>query len=542
MEVAQVLEAQVVPHVQPESQTMSLLGGTDERSDSRLSVLRVHRGVRFSIEFHTVGSRAGSTPYHFRVGIDEDTYSDALFMESVCHLGQEVKVGLCVPTMVTGQLSGCIGHEGDLRRHDETHQVNKLRRGIAFDVKLRSDPWTKIQDVLPADMPLVGPRMYGNTLSTEALTIQSHADNIGVVSTARIAQRGNLIDIYTQFRHTFKYNKHYFKAKLRNYCQLSIANCQLFCTFVRKYTISVMQKVRFAIFGNIYQARKSALAKRLLHGLETHGAEILIDRPFHEYLTHLLQEDIAYQRLIDGDEFTADYAVSMGGDGTFLHTAARIGCKGIPIIGVNMGRMGFLADISADEIETAIKGICEGKYRVEERSVLQVDFHDEKGYAPIPDGGNYALNEVAVLKRDSSSMISIRVALNGEYLTTYQADGLIVSTPTGSTGYALSVGGPIMAPEAHTLGITPVAPHSLNVRPIVIYDNMEVSMSVESRSHNFLVSIDGRSISCSENTSLSIRRAPHCIRILKRPQSSFFCTLREKLMWGSDVRVETLKD
>ena len=303
-----------------------------------------------------------------------------------------------------------------------------------------------------------------------------------------------------------------------------------------------MRKLRFALFGNIYQPKKSVLVKKLLCSLEEHKAEVYIDRKFYEYLTKQMLLDIQPTALID-DDFSADIAVSMGGDGTFLQTASRVADKGIPIIGINMGRMGFLADVSGDEIDSTIASIYADECRVEERSVLAVEFiRSEKREARNEKSGEkegsfpYALNEVAVLKRDNSSMISIRVDINGEYLTTYQADGLIINTPTGSTGYALSVGGPIMSPEAHTLGITPVAPHSLNVRPITLCDDAEVTLTVESRNHNFLVAIDGRSEACSEETRLHIRKAPYCIRVLKQPESSFYRTLRSKLMWGNDVR------
>lgn len=293
-----------------------------------------------------------------------------------------------------------------------------------------------------------------------------------------------------------------------------------------------MRKLRFAIFGNIYQAKKSTLVKKLLCSLEERGAEIYIDRPFYDYLTQQLLLDISPKALIDDDNFEADYAVSMGGDGTFLQTASRVRDKGIPIIGINMGRMGFLADVGADEIDQAIELIFEGSCRIEERSVLKVESTDKLHIFP------YALNEVAVLKRDNSSMISIRVDINGEYLTTYQADGLIINTPTGSTGYALSVGGPIMSPESQSIGITPVAPHSLNMRPITLPDQAQVTLSVESRNHNFLVAIDGRSDACTEDVRLTVCRAPYNIKVVKRPESSFFRTLRTKLMWGNDVRIE----
>lgn len=300
----------------------------------------------------------------------------------------------------------------------------------------------------------------------------------------------------------------------------------------------MMRKLRFALFGNVYQAKKSLAVQKLLCLLEERQADLYIDRTFYEYLANGLQLDVHPKGLIDDDDFQADVVVSMGGDGTFLEAASRVGDKRIPILGINMGRLGFLADITADEIDTAIESIYNDAYTIEERSVLQVEYSttSQQGKSSSPTGHPYALNEVAVLKRDNSSMISIRISIDGEYLTTYQADGLIINTPTGSTGYALSVGGPIMTPQSQTFGVVPVAPHSLNVRPITLCDNVEVELSVESRSHQFLVAIDGRSESCAEDTRLILRRAPFNICVLKRPGTSFFRTLRNKLMWGSDVR------
>lgn len=290
--------------------------------------------------------------------------------------------------------------------------------------------------------------------------------------------------------------------------------------------------LRFALFGNVYHKSRANSIKEILALLEKRKAELLIDRPLHESLASDLGINVHSAELLDGNDFTADYAISMGGDGTFLEAARRVGEKEIPILGINMGRLGFLADFLTEDMPRAIEQMYEGTLQSERRSVLQV--HYSKGN---PADYPYALNEVAVLKRDNSSMISIRVAVNGEYLTTYQADGLIINTPSGSTGYALSVGGPIMAPGSETLGLVPVAPHSLNIRPISLPDTVEITLDVESRSHNFLVAIDGRSESCQEGIQLTIKRAPYDVHVVKQAQGSFFQTLRDKLMWGSDVRV-----
>lgn len=289
--------------------------------------------------------------------------------------------------------------------------------------------------------------------------------------------------------------------------------------------------MKFALFGNTFQADKSADAEKLFQILEKQRAEVYVCRDFYTFLTEKLHLNIQAAGLFEGNDFQADMVISIGGDGTFLQAASRVGRKHIPILGINTGRLGFLADISPKEMETTFEEISRGQYKVEERNILEVSSREQTF-----KGTPFALNDIAVLKRDSSSMISIHTFINGDYLTTYQADGLVIATPTGSTAYSLSVGGPIMVPHAHTLALTPVAPHSLNVRPIVIPDDWEISLEVESRSHNFLIAIDGRSESCRESTRLSLRKADYTVRIVKRYNHNFFDTLRTKMMWGADHR------
>ncbi len=292
-----------------------------------------------------------------------------------------------------------------------------------------------------------------------------------------------------------------------------------------------MKTLRFAIFGNTYQAHKSACVQRLFSILKNREAEFLVDRAFYDYLKGQPGMAVSAEQVFEGSQFESDFAISLGGDGTFLEAARRVGNKGIPVLGINMGRLGFLSDYQSEDIEAAIEQIYDNAYRVEEREVLQVE-----AYEGEIEGYPYALNEVAVLKHDISSMISIDVELDGEFLTTYQADGLIINTSTGSTGYALSVGGPIIWPGTNVMGLVPVAPHSLTVRPVAISTDSTVRMKVRSRSHNFLLSIDGRSESLHECTTLTVRKAPHTIKVLKRSEGSFCHTLRGKLMWGADSR------
>lgn len=293
----------------------------------------------------------------------------------------------------------------------------------------------------------------------------------------------------------------------------------------------MQQTLRFALFGNTYQEHKSAHVTHLLEILRRRKAQICISNEFYDFLRNHTKADLSGLEVFEGNNFSADMVLSIGGDGTFLKAASRVGKKEIPILGINTGRLGFLADVLPDQMEDAFDEIYQGNYLAEPRRVLKLtcNGHVLKGYP-------YGLNEIAVLKRDTSSMITIHAYINGEPLNVYQADGLVISTPTGSTGYSLSVGGPILVPQSGTISLTAVAPHSLNVRPIVIRDDWEITLDVESRSHNFQIAVDGRSETCREGTRLTIKRADYYVRIVKRCHHSFFNTLREKMMWGMDGR------
>lgn len=291
------------------------------------------------------------------------------------------------------------------------------------------------------------------------------------------------------------------------------------------------QHLKFAIFGNEYQAKKSASIEIILNYLDKRGAEVYVESTYYDFLTRDQHLKLNVAGVFEDYNFDVDYVISMGGDGTFLKAASRVGAKGTPIIGINMGRLGFLADVLPSEIESALDSLYAGECQIEEHAVIQVE---PKG--GVLAGNPFALNDIAVLKRDDASMISIRTMVDGEFLVTYQADGLIVSTPTGSTAYNLSNGGPIIIPQSGSLCLTPVAPHSLNIRPIVINDTAEITLDIESRSHNYLVAIDGRSERMTEETRLVIRKAAHSIKIVKQRNQRYFSTLREKLMWGADQR------
>lgn len=289
--------------------------------------------------------------------------------------------------------------------------------------------------------------------------------------------------------------------------------------------------MRFALFGNTYETCKSVHAEQLFAILSDYHDEVYVDRDFHRFLCEVQSFDFDPAGIIDNlDNLDVDMAISLGGDGTFLKAARYVGATGIPIVGINTGRLGFLADVSADEMEHFFAQLHEGRYEVRERSLLELVAGDDTEHP------SYALNEITVSKHDSSSMIAVHTTVGDEHLATYMGDGLIIATPTGSTAYSLSAGGPVVYPQSDVFVLTAVAPHSLGVRPIVIADDKTISLSVESRSGSFLVAVDGISQSYPEHTTLTLRKAAHTIRVVKQEGSTFFHTLQKKMMWGSDPR------
>lgn len=288
---------------------------------------------------------------------------------------------------------------------------------------------------------------------------------------------------------------------------------------------------KVAIFGSVRKHGFEKALRDLFAVLNEKSVEIFLDAEVNGFVVGNSLKDLPEFSLLKKEEYSSlDLALSLGGDGTFLRTAYKVGEAGVPILGINLGNLGFLVDVPGDEIKAAINEIFSAGFTVEERSLLSLKRSDE-------DGNSVALNEIAVLKQDTSSMIRVHTVINGEYLCTYRADGLLISTPTGSTAYALSVGASIMMPENKSFMLSPVAPHSLNLRPVIIPDNWKIELEVESRTNHFLVSLDGRSSLCTNNVRLSIEKAPYSVKVAKRLNHTYFNTLREKLMWGADARL-----
>ncbi|MFG6382322.1 MAG: NAD kinase [Muribaculum sp.] len=286
--------------------------------------------------------------------------------------------------------------------------------------------------------------------------------------------------------------------------------------------------MRIAVFGNTYQEQHLDSLLQLFERLSHRNAWVEMERSFYNYLCRMLPTPPKVNDIITGDDFNAAIALSIGGDGTFLRTAQRVGSKEIPILGINTGHLGYLADVKVDEMDAGLDNLFNGDFRVENRTMIEVTSPDIK-----IDCWPYALNEVAILKQDTASMITMKASVDGAGLADYRADGLIISTPTGSTGYNLSVGGPIVAPQAPVWIISPVAAHSLTMRPLVVSDDSVVSVNTRSRTSSYRVSLDGRSVTLPVSTTIIMKRAPFVTKVVQRLDHRFVDTLRSKLLWGA---------
>ena len=293
--------------------------------------------------------------------------------------------------------------------------------------------------------------------------------------------------------------------------------------------------MKIAIFGQFYQNSTSPIIARLFAFLNSNKVQVVIEEKFAAILIENKSIENTYQKFSTYKDLdkSFDMLLSVGGDGTFLRAATLVRNSGIPILGINAGRLGFLATVQQENIETFLQMVLEKKYTISKRTLLSLKCSNK--IDEIKDL-NFAMNEITVSRKDTTSMITIETYLNGEYLNTYWADGLIIATPTGSTGYSMSCGGPILTPEANCLIITPIAPHNLNARPLVISDNTVIKLKVSGREENYLVSLDSRIASVKKEAVLTIKKTPFKINMVEIPEETFLKTLRNKLLWGEDKR------
>jgi NAD+ kinase len=280
-----------------------------------------------------------------------------------------------------------------------------------------------------------------------------------------------------------------------------------------------------AIFGNTLRAETISEVKHIVEFLQLRDITVV--------LSPELRHDVFSRDLPSVEDYISttgesiDFAISVGGDGTFLTTASMVGHLDIPILGINCGHLGYLAEVQTDNVDVILDQLINNQYTIEKRSVLEVS-SSKGGKIASP----FALNEVAVLKSGLSSMITVEVTLNGEFLHSYKADGLLIATPTGSTAYNLSVGGPLLDPHVNAIILSPVATHSLNIRPLVVLDDSKIDLKISSRNGNFMVSVDGRSQVLNQDIHLHVERSARTIKLVRVEGQTFMQSLKDKLNWG----------
>ena len=290
-----------------------------------------------------------------------------------------------------------------------------------------------------------------------------------------------------------------------------------------------------AIYGQSYAISSEKEIKSLLKVLEENKIDFYIENKFYTLLLKSKVLEDTYKSFISFNDLDSSFDImfTIGGDGTFLRSATHIRDLDIPILGINTGRLGFLAIVNKDAIEESIALVVKGEFTIQERTLLSI-----RTSPKTPDFSelNFALNEITIAKKNTTSMIGVRTNLNGEYLTNYWADGLIISTPTGSTGYSLSCNGPVILPDSKNIVMTPIAPHNLNARPMVISDETKIELEVDSREKSYLISLDSRVTTVPKDTKIFIEKTAFTIKSILPKNQSFLKTLRSKLLWGEDIR------
>ncbi|EDM45693.1 NAD(+) kinase [unidentified eubacterium SCB49] len=291
--------------------------------------------------------------------------------------------------------------------------------------------------------------------------------------------------------------------------------------------------MKVAIYGQFYHENSGAHIIATITAFQKKNIELLIEENFKSLVEKELNQSLGAINTFTSIDASYDLFISIGGDGTILKSITYVGALGIPIAGINTGRLGFLATIQKEYISESIASIIQGNYTVSERSLLSIETTpEEENITKL----NFALNEVAVNRKNTTSMIKVDTHVNEKYLTTYFSDGLIVATPTGSTGYSLSCGGPVIDPSTKNIALTPIAPHNLSARPLVLPDDCVIDLSISGREDEYLVSLDSRIMTLHIDTTLRIKKAPFNIKIVQLENDSFIKTLREKLLWGEDKR------
>lgn len=294
-----------------------------------------------------------------------------------------------------------------------------------------------------------------------------------------------------------------------------------------------MSKPTIAIFGQTHASQDIETVVKFVNAAKNLGCKLIVEAEFQKLLSHknVLHNNTTFT-LESGLQNRVDLFVSFGGDGTILRAVTFLKDNGIPLVGVNTGRLGFLSTVKKEEVLEVLPKFLKQEFTLEQRTLVQVSLKDKSVFGSL----NFALNEITISRKDTTSMITVDTYLDGEFLTSYWADGLIIATPTGSTGYSLSCGGPVIAPNTKALVLTPIAPHNLNARPLVIPDSTKLRMVVSGREKNHLISLDSRIATIANGTEITIAKAPFTTTMVQYHTESFLKTIRKKLLWGQDQR------
>ncbi|MFK5893804.1 MAG: NAD kinase [Pseudomonadota bacterium] len=293
--------------------------------------------------------------------------------------------------------------------------------------------------------------------------------------------------------------------------------------------------MKIGIYGQFYHKDSETYIQYILNALQKKNVEIVVEEKFLKSINKHkdISKNFTGVSTFKNIDSSYDFFLSIGGDGTLLKSVTYVKDLGIPIIGINTGRLGFLATIQKEKITESLHQILNGEYLTSERSLLSITTDPTNEEITTL---NFALNEIAINRKNTTSMIKVETKINGKHLTSYWSDGLIISTPTGSTGYSLSCGGPIIDPRTNSIALTPIAPHNLSARPLVIPDSSTITLNVSGREESYLISLDSRVATLKNSTTITIKKAPFCIKLIHLKEDSFVKTLREKLLWGEDKR------
>lgn len=508
--IAQIVEIQIMTRIQAQAATPRLLGRSDIRRNRLHGIRRMVAGIGLRIEFHTIGSASRSTLHHRRYGIDKNRRPDTERLETGTNLRQECPVGHRVPAGIRRDGIRRIRHKRHLCRPNLLHQSNETIDRVAFDIELRCKHLVKRPDIVIANVTPVGTRMNRDPIGSEPFDIKRRPYHIGKVPAARITQNGDLVDVHTQLCHKiriFAHQSYYF------------------------FGTSMMKLLLFSRSGIVHTADE---LRRVFAAVDRYGFDYAVNKEFAETIREAGIRQIPSERQYDAVvPLPADGRAAMvcfGGDGTLLEGIRRLDGAPIPVVGVNAGHMGFLTGGRREAINTLFEQIAHGNLRIEQRTMLEV----EGNVAGLPRPA-LAINEAAV-QRSGAGMIAVECCVDHQAVATYYGDGVIVSTPTGSTAYSLSAGGPVVAPGCQCLVISPLAPHNLTMRPIVIPDTSTISLRVHTRRSAVTLSIDNTAFDIDDGAEIQVTISKNKIFLGQAHNISFYDTLRNKLMWGVDIR------